>query len=191
MAHQTQHEKPQRTEAPSAADEPGGPGSGLPPSASATHHEHIVRPQHTNAHGTAFGGEVVGWVDIAAAACAMRHSRKAVVTASIDALHFLAPIRMGWIVCLDAAVNYTSRSSCEVGVRVSAFDPISGEHNHTASAYLTFVALDANARPTPMPPVRPQTAKEKERYAAAKDRREVRLELKAKLQHRVQGEVTP
>jgi acyl-CoA hydrolase len=161
---------------------------GQPVSVSATHHEHMVRPQHTNVHGTLFGGEVMAWVDIAAASAAMRHCRRAVVTASIDALHFVAPVRIGWIVCLDASVNYTARTSCEVGVRVTAFDPITGERNHTASAFLTFVALDGNGRPTPMPPVIPETAKERERFEAAKERRKARLELKDRLQKRAEAE---
>lgn len=153
-------------------------------SASATHHEHLVRPQHTNAHGTLFGGELMAWVDIAAATCAMRHAKKAVVTASIDALHFLAPIRTGWLVTLDASVNFTSRSSCEVGVKVIAFDPISGETNHTASAYLTFVSLDSNGRPSPMAAVVPETTEQKARYEAAQERRKARLALKETLQKR-------
>lgn len=154
---------------------------GKPPSASATHHEHMVRPQHTNALGTLFGGEVMAWVDTVAAACAMRHAGKQVVTASIDAMHFLAPIRLGWLVNLDATVNFTSQHSCEVGVRVTAQNAITGEHNHTASAYLTFVSLDSNGKPTPMVPVLPTTAKEKERYEQAQDRRTQRLVLKEKL----------
>jgi len=161
---------------------------GRPPSFSATHQEHLVRPQHTNAHGTVFGGEVVSWVDIAAATCAMRHCGKPVVTASIDAMAFLAPIHVGWVVCLDASVNYTGRTSCEIGVRVTAFNPSSGEQHHTASAYLTFVALDSYGRPAPMPPVTPVTQKEKERYEAAQERRKARLELKARLERRVEAE---
>ena len=158
------------------------------PSFSATHHEHLVRPQHTNAHGTVFGGEVVSWVDIAAATCAMRHCGKPVVTASIDAMAFLAPIHVGWIVCLDASVNYTGRTSCEVGVRITAFNPITGEKHHTASAYLTFVSLDAYGRPAPMNQLMPETPKEKERWAAAQERRKARLELKAKLKGRGDAE---
>lgn len=158
--------------------------SGLPPSASATHHEHLVRPQHTNALDTLFGGEVMAWVDVAAATAAMRHAKKQVVTASIDAMHFLAPIKTGWLVCLDAMVNYTSKTSCEVGVRVTATHPITGEHNHTATAYLTFVALDSNGRPTPIPPVTPVTEKEKRRYREAQERRKLRLELKERLKAR-------
>lgn len=157
---------------------------GKAPSASATHHEHLVRPQHTNAMGTLFGGEVMAWVDTVAAIAAMRHCEKPVVTASIDALHFLAPIRMGWIVNLDASVNFSGRTSVEVGVKVVAEDPIRGEKHHTASAYLTFVALDANGRPTPLPPVTPETPKEQERFEAAQERRKARLSLKDTLQKR-------
>jgi acyl-CoA hydrolase len=157
---------------------------GKPPSASATHQEHLVRPQHTNSLNTLFGGELMAWVDIAAATCAMRHAEKAVVTASIDALHFLKPIKTGWLVVLDASINFTSRTSCEVGVRVTAQHPVNGESHHTASAYLTFVALDSHGEPTPMAPILPQTAKDKERFEAAKDRRQDRLNLKNKLQAR-------
>lgn len=154
---------------------------GKSPAASATHHEHLVRPQHTNAHGTLFGGEVMAWVDIAAAVTAMRHCEKQVVTASIDALHFLAPIHLGWIVCLDASVNFTSKTSCEIGVRVTSYSPTTKERHHTASAYLTFVAIDADGKPSQIPPVIPQTEKDRERYEGAQERRRVRLALKEKL----------
>jgi acyl-CoA hydrolase len=160
---------------------------GFPPSQSATHHEHLVRPQHTNALGKLFGGELVSWIDICAASCAMRHAKKTVVTASIDAMHFFAPIPMGWLVTLDASVNYAGRTSCEVGVRVMALHPLTDEEHHTASAYLTFVALDSHGRPTPMPPVKPVTDKEKERYAAAQVRRQARLKLKEALQQHLGG----
>lgn len=120
----------------------------------------------------------MSWVDIAAATCAMRHAQRAVVTASIDALNFLAPINLGWVVNLDASVNFTSRTSCEVGVRVTATQPISGESHHTASAYLTFVAVDEKGHPCPIPPVLPETEEEKGRYEAAVERRKARLKLK-------------
>lgn len=157
---------------------------GNAPSVSVTHHEHLVRPQHTNALGTVFGGEVVSWVDLAAATCAMRHSARSVVTASIDAMAFLSPIHVGWIVCLDASVNFTARTSCEVGVRVSAFNPVTGERHHTASAYLTFVALDSFGRPTEIPPVLPANAEDERRYQEGQARRKARLELKAALASR-------
>jgi acyl-CoA hydrolase len=154
------------------------------PSASSTHQEHLVRPQHTNAHNTLFGGELVAWVDLAAAACAMRHCGRPVVTASIDAMHFLAPIRIGWLVSLKASVNFTNRSSCEVGVRVSASNPVTGDEYHTASAYLTFVALDVNGKPTAIPAIECENDKDRERLDAAKVRRKARLALKEELKRR-------
>lgn len=150
----------------------------------------IVMPQHTNALGSVFGGTVVSWVDVAAAACALRHCGKSVVTASIDAMHFLAPVRLGWIVTLRASVNFTSRTSCEVGVRVEAENPLTGEKNHTASAYLTFVALDPDGKPTPIPPVKPESKLEKTRFSEAEERRLARLELKKSLEKRRQAERT-
>ena len=151
------------------------------PNLSLTHHEHHVRPQHTNTHNTLFGGEVMAWVDIAAATCAMRHSGKPVVTAAMDAMHFLAPIRIGWIAAIDACVNFAAKTSCEVGVRVTARHPVSGEAAHTASAYLTFVALDDNNRPTNIPPVKPETAVQKARFQDAIERRKARLALRDSL----------
>jgi len=141
----------------------------------------MVLPQHTNALGTVFGGVVMSWVDIAAATCAMRHAAKTVVTASIDAMHFISPIRLGWIVTLKSAVNFTSTTSCEVGVRVTAENPLTGEKFHTASAYLTFVALDSFGRATPIPQIKPGTAEEIQRMEAAKARRRARLELRERL----------
>lgn len=138
----------------------------------------IVMPQHTNAHGTVFGGVVMSWVDVAAATCALRHCRKPVVTASIDALHFLAPIRQGYIVTIKAALNFVGNTSCEVGVKVTAEDPITGDRHHTSSAYLTFVALDGLGRPIRMPELKPVTPDEKRRYHEAQIRRKNRLHLK-------------
>jgi len=156
-------------------------GPGKPPRDSWVEMTEIVLPQHTNAWGTVFGGVVMSWVDIAAATCAMRHCRRQVVTASIDAMHFLAPIKLGWVVNLKAAVNFTSRTSCEVGVRVVAENPLTGETHHTASAYVTMVALDHNGRPIPLPPVIPQSREEKIRFEAAGERRATRLALKKRL----------
>lgn len=138
----------------------------------------LVLPQHTNQHGTAFGGTVVSWVDIAASACAMRHCEIGVVTASIDAMHFLSPVKRGWIINIFAAVNYTGKTSLEVGVKVLAENPLSQRKFHTASAYLTMVALDEYNKPTPIPQILPQTEIEKERFAAAKERKKRRLEVR-------------
>jgi acyl-CoA hydrolase len=111
----------------------------------------------------------------------MRHCNKPVVTASIDAMAFLSPIHVGWIVSLDASVNFAGKTSCEVGVKVTAMHPLTGERHHTASAYLTFVALDSYGRPSLLPPVLPETAEDQRRYNEAKVRREARLALKTKL----------
>lgn len=144
----------------------------------------MVLPQHTNALGTVFGGVVMSWVDIAAATCAMRHTSKTVVTASIDAMHFISPIKLGWIVTLKSAVNFTSNTSCEIGVKVVAENPLTGEKHHTASAYLTFVALDSLGRATPIPQISPETDEERQRMEDAKARRAARLALRERLLER-------
>jgi len=111
----------------------------------------IVLPSHTNNHGTAFGGQIAAWCDICAAVAAQRFCRSPVVTASMDQLHFLHPVRRGMVVILRAQVNESWRSSMEVGVRVEAEDPLSGSIVHCCSAYLTFVALDAHGGPRRIP----------------------------------------
>jgi acyl-CoA hydrolase len=140
----------------------------------------LVLPQHINALGSVFGGQVMAWIDIAAAISAQRHARSAVVTASVDALQFVAPVLKGWVINLRASVNYTSRTSMEVGVRVDAENPTTGEKFHTASAYLTFVALGADMKPVPVQPVIPETPEQKRRFQAATVRRQHRLNLRAK-----------
>jgi acyl-CoA hydrolase len=137
----------------------------------------LVLPGHTNALGTIFGGQVMSWIDIAAAIAAGRHARKVVVTASIDALHFVAPIKVGHVVHIRAMVNYSSTTSMEVGVRVDSENPVTGEVHHTAKAYLTFVALSEHGRPTPVPPVLAETPDEKRRFEQARLRRESRVKL--------------
>jgi acyl-CoA hydrolase len=137
----------------------------------------IVLPSDTNALGTIFGGKIMSWIDIAGAISATRHARRAVVTASIDALHFLAPVRLGHFVHIRATVNFVSRTSMEVGVRVDSENPLTGEFTHTATAYTTFVALDDHGRPTQVPPIHPKTPNEKRRYIAAQKRRESRILL--------------
>lgn len=135
----------------------------------------LVLPSHTNALGTVFGGTVMSWIDIAAAIAAQRHSNKEVVTASIDQLNFVAPVKKGWVVNLKASVNFTSRTSMEVGVRVDAENTITSEVFHTASAYLTFVALGSDGKPSAVPQLITESEVEKRRYADAKKRREQRL----------------
>lgn len=138
----------------------------------------LVLPEHTNALDTAFGGTVMSWIDIAGAIASQRHSGMEVVTASIDRLNFIAPVRRGWVVNLKASVNYTSRTSMEVGIRVDAENPKTGEIFHTASAYMTFVALGSDGRPAVIPGLLLETETEKRRFAAAEKRRQQLLASK-------------
>lgn len=135
----------------------------------------LVLPSHTNALGSIFGGTIMAWIDIAAAIAAQRHSGRDVVTASIDRLDFVAPVYKGWVVNMKASVNYTSRTSMEVGVRVDAENPKTGETFHTASAYTTFVALGSNGKPIEIPGLELETETDRRRYDAGKRRRDQRL----------------
>lgn len=137
----------------------------------------IVLPSDTNALGTIFGGKVMAWIDIAGAISAGRHARRVVVTASIDALHFIAPVKLGHVLILRACVNYAGRTSMEVGVRVDCEDPVSGVITHNATAYLTFVALNEKGKPVAIPEVIPESPEEKRRFDQAKLRRESRMKL--------------
>ncbi len=140
----------------------------------------LVLPSNTNSLGTIFGGTIMSWIDIAAAVCAQRHSQKTVVTAHLDELEFVAPVYIGWVVNLKASVNFTGKTSMEVGVRVDAENPMTNEKFHTATAYLTFVALDSHGKPTMVPPIDPLTEDEKRRYEAGKERRAHRVASLAK-----------
>lgn len=141
----------------------------------------LVLPSHTNTLGSVFGGTIMSWIDIAAAIAAQRHSRKVVVTASIDALHFMTPIKLGFIVKIHARVNYVGKTSMEVGVRVDAENPITGESRHAVTAYTTFVALDEHGKPTPAPALVIQSTEDKRRNSAAKKRRNSRVLLAQEL----------
>lgn len=155
-------------------------GSAKSVSASQVIMTQLVLPIHINAMGSIFGGTVMSWIDIAAAIAAQRHSNKEVVTASIDSLSFIAPVYKGWVVNLKASVNFTSRTSMEVGVRVDAENPKTGEVFHTASAYTTFVALGSNGKPAEVPSLILETPDEKRRFEAGKKRREDRLKNRQK-----------
>lgn len=138
----------------------------------------LVLPSHTNALGSVFGGVIMSWIDIAAAIAAQRHAQRPVVTASIDALNFIAPAYVGWVVNLKASVNYVSKTSMEIGVRADAENPIEGKKHHIASAYVTFVALDNYGKPMAVRPLKAETDTEKRRMAAAEKRRAHRLKAR-------------
>lgn len=136
----------------------------------------IILPSHSNGLNTIFGGQVAAWIDICASVAAMRHARNVAVTASMDDLHFLAPAHVGEVLILKAHVNRAFNTSMEVGVRVDAENPLTGSQRHTATAYLTFVALDQEGNRTPAPPLLPETEAEHRRFQQAEQRRIWRLE---------------
>src|SRR3712207_6695054 len=131
-------------------------------------------PSHATPGGTVFGGEILAACDEAAGIAASRHARSRVATAAIDAMQFHAPAHIGEVLTCMASVNATFGSSMEVGVRVEAEDPISGEARHTNSAYFVMVALDEDGRPTEVADVEPGTDDERRRHEAAQERQEAR-----------------
>lgn len=151
------------------------------PSESQVEMRELVMPHHTNPQLTVFGGTVMSWIDIAGAMCAARHSEKAVVTAHISDIDFLAPIKIGEHVHIQASVNYTGKTSIIVGVKVMSENPYSKETRKTTKAYLTFVALDSHGNPTPVPPIKPISEDEKRRFHNAKARVISKKALRAQL----------
>jgi acyl-CoA hydrolase len=141
----------------------------------------LALPNDANNLGNVLGGKVMHLVDLAAAMAAIRHARRPCVTASVDSLHFLHPVKIGQLIVLRSSVNRVFRTSMEVGVQVETETLLTGEKLHTCSAYLTFVALDANGKAMEVPPVIPETEEEQRRYRQAGERREYRLALRNRL----------
>lgn len=135
-------------------------------------------PSDANPAGNVFGGAIVRYIDEIAAAVAHRHARSNVVIASMDRMDYHHPVKVGDLLTLKAAVNYVGNTSMEVGVRVEAENPMTGEVVHAASAYATMVALDKDGRPRRVPRLIPETEDEKRRFAEAEERRRLRLEKK-------------
>jgi len=155
------------------------------PRASRVETVQLVLPGLTNVHGNVFGGILMQWIDITASVAAGRHAGGPVVTASMDRLHFLAPVHLGEVVTLQAQVNFAARTSMEVGVRVFAEGWTGTQQQQQATrAYLTFVAIDENGRPREVPPLIPETAEEKRRFADAARRRSVRLRERSAMKKR-------
>jgi len=152
-----------------------GSVTGKPVRDSASEYSELALPIDANGLGNVLGGKVMHLVDVAGAMAAMRHARRPVVTASIDHMSFLHPIRISQLMVLHSQVNRVFRTSMEVGVKVVAEDLMTGQKRHTCSAYLTFVALDAAGRPAAIEPVVPETEEELRRYREAGERREYRL----------------
>ena len=150
------------------------------PSASKTVQTHLVFPEHANALGNAFGGQVMAWADMVAGICAMRHTDGLAVTASVDDLQFEHPLAIGDIAVVEARVNAAFRTSLEVEVDVW------GESIHThkrwlcVNARMTFVAIDAQRKPRAVSPLVPESDDDVRRMKAASERRQERLAKRKK-----------
>ena len=140
----------------------------------------VMNPQDANPAGNVHGGVIMKLIDTAAGAVATRHSRRNTVTASIDRLDFHHPVFIGDLLTLRASLNMAGRTSMEVGVRVEAENTRTGERRHTASAYLTMVALDDDGRPVEIPPLLLETDDQVRRNNEAKARKTLRLDERKK-----------
>ena len=140
----------------------------------------VVLPNDANPQGHILGGKVMHLIDIAGAIAAHRHAQSQVVTVSVDNLDFLHPIRIGQLVVLRSRVTRAFHTSIEVEVKVFLEDYLTGERRQTSSAFVTFVAVDAEGNRKAVPPVIPQTREEKRRYREALVRRRHRLAVAAR-----------
>lgn len=134
----------------------------------------LVLPNDANTLGNLLGGRLMHFIDLVAALAAFRHARSHVVTASMEHIDFIAPVHVGDVVILKSSVNRAFNTSMEVGVKVWAENAIAGITRHVASAYLTFVAVDANRHRVPVPALEPESGEEIRRYKDAGHRREQR-----------------
>lgn len=142
---------------------------------------HFMMPEHANLLGNVHGGIIMKLVDEAGALCAMRHAQRPAVTVAIDSMTFHSPVKVGDVLTMHAELNYVGTSSMEVGIKVTAEDPLKGETTHTNSAYAVYVALDENCRPVKVPELVLETEEEKANYAAAKLRQRQRLQREAEM----------
>src|ERR1700727_637390 len=134
----------------------------------------IVFPADSNALGNLFGGRLMQYIDLVGAMAASRHARAITVTASMDHLDFVAPVRVGDLLILKASVNRAFRTSMEVGVKVMVEDVREQRLRHVSSAYLTYVAVDREGRAVAVPCVVPETEHQRRRFEDAGRRREMR-----------------
>lgn len=145
------------------------------PRVSVTEMTELVLPQHSNVLGTAFGGTVLAWIDVAGAICAQRHTGCVSVTASIDEVSFVAPIRVGDVVVLAARLNAAFRTSVEVTVTVQVEDRLTAHRRSCVEAFMTFVAVGDDGKPKEVPPLLTETPDDERRARDAQERREARL----------------
>lgn len=142
----------------------------------------LVLPNDTNTLNNLMGGRLMHWMDIVSAICAQKHSNRIVVTASVDNISFKHPIRLGNVVTLRAKVTRAFQSSMEVRIDVDAEDVPSAHKFESNAAYFTFVALDADGKPTDVPEVEPENDEERSMYEGALRRRQLRLILAGRMQ---------
>jgi uncharacterized protein (TIGR00369 family) len=138
----------------------------------------LMHPEHANLLGNVHGGWIMKLVDEAGALACMRHAQRKVVTVAIDSMTFRQPIRIGDLIILNAEVSYVGRTSMEAEVHVIAENPVTGERTYTNTAYLVYVALDDEGRPTSVPALHAETEEEKQRMEKAQERQERRLKNK-------------
>jgi acyl-CoA hydrolase len=137
----------------------------------------IMMPMDGNSAGNVFGGTILRLIDEVGSVVALKHARTNVVTASVDRMDFYSPVYIGDMLRLNASINYVHRTSMEVGVRVEAENPITGEVRHTGTCFLTYVGLDANRRPVVIPGLKLETDEDKRRWTEAQERRSARLRV--------------
>ncbi len=151
----------------------------VPASNSKVHMQEMILPNDSNVLGNVLGGKVMHLMDLCAAMSALKHCRNQVVTASVDNLDFLAPSKIGDFLILKSSVNYCGTTSMEVGVRIDTENRKTGKLKHTASAYLTFVAIDENGKTIKVPQVDAQSEEEQRRFKEGQKRyKERKLKLK-------------
>jgi uncharacterized protein (TIGR00369 family) len=138
----------------------------------------LMHIEQANLIGNVHGGWIMKLADEAGALACMRHAQKKVVTVAIDSMTFREPIRIGDLVILNAEVAFTGRTSMEAEVHVIAENPVTGKRTHTNTAYLVYVALDDEGKPSPVPPLLAETEEEKRKMTDALERQERRLKKK-------------
>lgn len=152
-----------------------------PQSQSLTQMTEYVLPQHANALGSVFGGQIMGWVDLCAAICSQRHSGRMTVTAFVDSLQFEEPVHVGEVVRLEARVTAVFRTSMEIEVRVEGEDATTGRRWPCVDAKLTFVAIDGDHKPVEVPALMLDSEEVRASQAAGIARRATRLTQKKRI----------
>lgn len=154
---------------------PFDPHAPRPASRSLTTMTEFVLPTHANALGGVFGGQVLAWCDLAAAICAQRHTGHVVITAGFDDVSFERPIKVGQVVRLTARITAAFRTSVEIHVDVEGEDATTGDRWPCLTAFVTFVAVGADMRPAPVPPLAIETDEDRRLAEEAAERRAIRL----------------